>query len=53
MSTGASSVKENLSTRGTRESESATSSAGVLRELEQLRDQYRKTTNALASAAHQ
>ena len=52
MSTGASSVKENLSTRGTRESESATSSAGVLRELEQLRDQYRKTTNALASAAH-
>jgi len=49
MSTGASSVKENLS------SASAIADAPsneLLRELEQLRDRYRKTTNALASAAH-
>jgi len=49
MSTGASSVKENFS------SASAIADAPsneLLRELEQLRDRYRKTTNALASAAH-
>jgi signal transduction histidine kinase len=31
---------------------SASSSESVLKEFEQLRDRYRKTTNALASAAH-
>jgi signal transduction histidine kinase len=30
----------------------SSASDGVVRELEQLRDRFRKTTNALASAAH-
>src|ERR1700690_658835 len=50
MSTGASSMKENLPNSGPQFSEPPTSE--VVRELESLRDRYRKTTNALASAAH-
>jgi len=51
MSTGASSMKENLPNRGTPFSDPEATS-DVVRELESLRDRYRKTTNALASAAH-
>lgn len=51
MSTGASSIKANPSNAAASGSETA-SPQEVLRELEQLRDRYRKTTNALASAAH-
>ncbi len=50
MSTGASSMKENLSSASA--VVDAPSNEEVIRELEQLRDRYRKTTNALASAAH-
>ena len=51
MSSGASSVKEGLPPgQGARGSASAGDEAA--RELEQLRDRFRKTTNALASAAH-
>jgi len=50
MSTGASSVKENLTTEA--QASEALSQREVVRELEALRDRYRKTTNALASAAH-
>lgn len=50
MSTGASSMKENLPTAA-QVSETVAASE-VVRELEALRDRYRKTTNALASAAH-
>jgi len=49
MSTGASSVKENLSSAN---AVADAPSKELIRELEQLRDRYRKTTNALASAAH-
>jgi signal transduction histidine kinase len=49
MSTGASSVKENLSSAS---AVTDAPSAELVRELEQLRDRYQKTTNALASAAH-
>ncbi|HTR25906.1 MAG TPA: HAMP domain-containing sensor histidine kinase [Terriglobales bacterium] len=50
MSTGASSVKENVTTDA--QASEATPTLEVMRELEALRDRYRKTTNALASAAH-
>ena len=50
MSTGASSMKGNLPNSGAQFSDPPTSE--VVRELESLRDRYRKTTNALASAAH-
>jgi signal transduction histidine kinase len=50
MSTGASSMKGNRS-NPVPVSEPAPAS-DVVRELEALRDRYRKTTNALASAAH-
>ncbi len=50
MSTGARSLKENLPSPAP---VSKPAPAGdVVRELESLRDRYRKTTNALASAAH-
>lgn len=51
MSTGASSMKENVRDRDAQFSDSS-SSSDIVRELESLRDRYRKTTNALASAAH-
>lgn len=51
MSTGASSMKENLPNCGAQVSDPAGSNNDA-RELEQLRDRFRKTTNALASAAH-
>ncbi|MFZ3342909.1 MAG: HAMP domain-containing sensor histidine kinase [Terriglobales bacterium] len=51
MSTGASSMKENVRDRDAQFSGSS-SSSDIVRELESLRDRYRKTTNALASAAH-
>jgi signal transduction histidine kinase len=41
-----------LPSRGVASSIAASSADGVTRELEQLRDRFRKTTNALASAAH-
>lgn len=50
MSTGASSVKENVTVEA--QTLEAVSHREVVRELEALRDRYRKTTNALASAAH-
>jgi signal transduction histidine kinase len=51
MSTGASSMKENVRNPKAQFSDPPPTS-DVVRELESLRDRYRKTTNALASAAH-
>jgi signal transduction histidine kinase len=51
MSTGASSMKDSLRNPSARFSDPPPMS-DVVRELESLRDRYRKTTNALASAAH-
>ena len=51
MSTGASSMKENVGNPRTQFSNPSPTS-DVVRELESLRDRYRKTTNALGSAAH-
>jgi signal transduction histidine kinase len=51
MSTGASSMKENVQNPSAQFSHPAPTD-DVVRELESLRDRYRKTTNALASAAH-
>ena len=51
MSTGASSMKDTLRNPSARFSEPPPMS-DVVRELESLRDRFRKTTNALASAAH-
>jgi len=52
MSTGATSVKENLAPNPTPQLSTAESSSAVVPELEQLRDRHRKMTNALGSAAH-
>jgi signal transduction histidine kinase len=51
MSTGASSMKDSLRNPSARFSDPPPMS-DVVRELESLRDRFRKTTNALASAAH-
>jgi signal transduction histidine kinase len=51
MSTGASSMKDTLRNPSARFSDPPPMS-DVVRELESLRDRFRKTTNALASAAH-
>ena len=51
MSTGASSMKENVRNPRAQFSDPS-STSDVVRELESLRDRYRKTTNALGSAAH-
>jgi hypothetical protein len=51
MSTGASSMKENVRNPRAQFFDPPPAS-DVVRELESLRDRYRKTTNALASAAH-
>src|ERR1700722_2854725 len=50
MSTGASPMKGNLPNPGTEFCDPP--ATDVVRELESLRDRFRKTTNALASAAH-
>jgi len=52
MSTGASSMKENLPSKSRAQVPEPALSNENIRELESLRDRYRKTTNALASAAH-
>jgi signal transduction histidine kinase len=56
MSTGASSMKDNLRNPSAQFSDlpptSPSPTSDVVRELESLRDRFRKTTNALASAAH-
>jgi signal transduction histidine kinase len=46
------SAKDGLPPTGTARVSAPSSAADVVRELEQLRDRFRKTTNALASAAH-
>jgi len=46
------SAKDSLPSTGTAPAFASSSGEEVLRELEQLRDRFRKTTNALASAAH-
>src|SRR6202021_3483806 len=51
MSTGATPMKDSLRNPRARFSDPPPMS-DVVRELEQLRDRFRKTTNALASAAH-
>jgi two-component system sensor histidine kinase/response regulator len=52
MSTGASSTRESMPSSNAARAPEPLLSGDVVRELEQLRDRYRKTTNALASAAH-
>ena len=52
MSTGAISMRESLPPSSSVQVSAPTSGDEVSRELEQLRDRFRKTTNALASAAH-
>jgi signal transduction histidine kinase len=52
MSTGASSMRDGLPPHSSGQVSVATTADEVTRELEQLRDRFRKTTNALASAAH-
>lgn len=52
MSTGASSMKEGLPPNFSGQVSAPAPADEAIRELEQLRDRFRKTTNALASAAH-
>lgn len=52
MSSGASSTKEAMPSSTAVRAHEPPLPSDVVRELEQLRDRYRKTTNALASAAH-
>jgi signal transduction histidine kinase len=52
VSTGASSLKETLPASLGEQAPSLSSAEAIARDLEQLRDRFRKTANALASAAH-
>jgi hypothetical protein len=52
VSTGASPTKEGLSSAPSEQVPAATAGGAIAQELEQLRDRFRKTTNALGSAAH-
>ena len=55
VSTGASPTKEGLSSAPSEQvpaASAATAGGAIAQELEQLRDRFRKTTNALGSAAH-
>ena len=52
VSTGASSMKEGLPPTSSGQVSQPSSGDEIARELEQLRDRFRKTTNALGSAAH-
>jgi two-component system sensor histidine kinase BarA len=52
VSTGASSTKESLPPASSRQVSQLGQGDEIARELEQLRDRFRKTTNALGSAAH-